>query len=91
MEVIEDTADPAQVRVEVRDSGPGVAPELVEEVFTRGFTTKAAGGGQRGFGLALTRTICVRRGGSVSVRNDDGAVFAAHLPLAPVSPSGARP
>ena len=69
------------VVVEVRDSGPGVAPELVEEVFTSGFTTKAAKGGYRGFGLALTRTLCVRRGGSVSVRNDDGAVFSARLPL----------
>jgi sensor histidine kinase regulating citrate/malate metabolism len=69
------------VVVEVRDSGPGIAPELVEEVFTSGFTTKAAQGGYRGFGLALTRTLCVRRGGSVSVRNDDGAVFSARLPL----------
>ena len=69
------------VVVEVRDSGPGIAPELVEEVFTSGFTTKAAAGGYRGFGLALTRTLCVRRGGSVSVRNDDGAVFSARLPL----------
>ena len=71
-----------EVAVEVRDSGPGVAPELVEEVFSSGFTTKAAAGGYRGFGLALTRTICVRRGGSVGVRNDDGAVFSARLPLA---------
>jgi sensor histidine kinase regulating citrate/malate metabolism len=87
VEVVE---DPAEVRVEVRDSGPGVAPELVEEVFARGFTTKAAGGGRRGFGLALTRTICVRRGGSVSVRNDAGAVFSARLPRAPVlRPAGA--
>lgn len=90
VEVIEDAADAGAgaVRVEVRDSGPGVAPELVEEVFARGFTTKAAGGGQRGFGLALTRTICVRRGGSVSVRNDEGAVFSADLPLVP---AGVRP
>lgn len=73
--------DGGAVVVEVRDSGPGVAPELVEEVFTSGFTTKAAQGGYRGFGLALTRTLCVRRGGSVSVRNDDGAVFSARLPL----------
>jgi two-component system, CitB family, sensor kinase len=73
--------DGGEVVVEVRDSGPGVAPELVEEVFTSGFTTKAAKGGYRGFGLALTRTLCVRRGGSVSVRNDDGAVFSARLPL----------
>jgi two-component system CitB family sensor kinase len=75
-----------EVAVEVRDSGPGVAPELVEEVFTSGFTTKAAEGGYRGFGLALTRTLCVRRGGSVSVRNDDGAVFVARLPLPVVVP-----
>jgi sensor histidine kinase regulating citrate/malate metabolism len=75
-----------EVAVEVRDSGPGVAPELVEEVFTSGFTTKAAEGGYRGFGLALTRTLCVRRGGSVSVRNDDGAVFSARLPLPAVVP-----
>ena len=103
VEVREDAGDTAdtgyaghtavpRVRVEVRDSGPGVAPDLVEEVFTRGFTTKAAGGGQRGFGLALTRAICVRRGGAVSVRNADGAVFSACLPLLAVSPSpGCRP
>jgi sensor histidine kinase regulating citrate/malate metabolism len=89
----EDGAAP-RVRVEVRDSGPGVAPDLVEEVFTRGFTTKAAGGGQRGFGLALTRAICVRRGGAVRVRNDEGAVFSACLPLSPspgAHPAGAHP
>ncbi len=72
------------VRVEVRDSGPGIAPEIAEEVFRHGFTTKAAEqGGQRGLGLALTRQICVRRGGTVEVRNSHGAVFTATLPLAP--------
>jgi two-component system CitB family sensor kinase len=76
------------VLVEVRDSGPGVAPELAEEVFEHGFTTKAAtADGQRGIGLALIRMVCSRRGGRVSVRNDDGAVFTAELPLS----TGARP
>jgi two-component system, CitB family, sensor kinase len=70
----------AHVRVMVRDSGPGVAPELAEEVFEHGFTTKAAADGQRGIGLALIRMVCARRGGRVSVRNDDGAVFTAELP-----------
>src|SRR4029453_7650057 len=70
------------VRVVVRDSGPGVAPELAEEVFEHGFTTKAAAGGRRGIGLALSRMVCARRGGRVSVRNDEGAVFTAELPLA---------
>lgn len=87
--VVEVVQDAAAIQVEVRDSGPGVAPELVEEVFTSGFTTKAASGGSRGFGLALTWTICTRRGGSVSVRNDDGAVFTATLPV-PIAVAGAR-
>jgi two-component system, CitB family, sensor kinase len=69
------------VRVVVRDSGPGVAPELAEEVFEHGFTTKAAADGQRGIGLALIRMVCARRGGQVHVHNDDGAVFTADLPV----------
>ncbi len=71
------------VQVDVRDSGPGVAPDLAEEVFARGFTTKVATeGGQRGIGLALTRLVCTRRGGEASVKNEDGAVFSARLPVA---------
>lgn len=66
----------------VRDSGPGVAPELAEEVFRHGFTTKVvAQDGQRGFGLALTQLVCARRGGEVSVHNDQGAVFTARIPI----------
>jgi two-component system, CitB family, sensor kinase len=66
-----------EVLVVVTDSGPGVAPDIAEEIFTHGFTTKAAEeGGQRGLGLALTRQTCRRRGGSVEVA---GAVFTARL------------
>jgi two-component system, CitB family, sensor kinase len=79
---VEIAQENAHVRVVVRDSGPGVAPELAEEVFEHGFTTKAAANGQRGIGLALIRMVCTRRGGQVSVRNDDGAVFTAELPVA---------
>ncbi|MGW0824610.1 ATP-binding protein [Streptomyces sp. NPDC002845] len=72
------------VRVVVRDSGPGIAPEIAEEVFRHGFTTKAAEqGGRRGLGLAITRQTCVRRGGTVGVHNADGAVFTATLPIRP--------
>jgi two-component system, CitB family, sensor kinase len=66
-----------EVLVVVTDSGPGVAPDLAEEIFRHGFTTKAAEqGGQRGLGLALTRQTCRRRGGSVEAH---GAVFTARL------------
>jgi two-component system CitB family sensor kinase len=69
------------VQVDVRDSGPGVAPELAGEVFRHGFTTKIAeSAGSRGLGLALTRQACVTRGGWVDVRNEGGAVFTAFLP-----------
>lgn len=78
-------ADPAAISVVVRDSGPGVAPELATEVFAHGFTTKTAErGGSRGLGLALTRQTCRRRGGTVDVHNADGAVFTAVLPIVPV-------
>ena len=80
--------DAATVEVVVRDSGPGVAPEVAHEVFTHGFTTKAAQSGERGIGLALTRLVCQRRGGEVTVENtEDGAMFTAHLTVAPVAES----
>jgi two-component system, CitB family, sensor kinase len=73
--------------IEVADSGPGVAPEIVDEVFRAGFTTKVAKqGGQRGLGLALVRQTCRNRGGWVRVRNDAGAVFTASLPIADHEP-----
>ncbi|MFB9705914.1 ATP-binding protein [Streptosporangium sandarakinum] len=72
--------DASSVEIVVRDSGPGVAPELAREVFTRGFTTKAALGGERGIGLALTQLVCRRRGGEVAVTNTaDGAMFTARM------------
>ncbi|MEU2615495.1 ATP-binding protein [Micromonospora sp. NPDC007271] len=72
--------DAASVEIVVRDSGPGVAPELAQEVFTHGFTTKAAHSGERGIGLALTRLVCHRRGGEVAVTNTaEGAMFTARM------------
>lgn len=72
--------DAASVEIVVRDSGPGVAPEVAQEVFAHGFTTKAAEEGERGIGLALTRLVCERRGGEVAVTNTlEGAMFTARM------------
>ncbi|MFO7192920.1 MULTISPECIES: sensor histidine kinase [Thermocrispum] len=77
-----------RVVVRVRDTGPGVAPDIAREVFRHGFTTKVAEqGGQRGLGLAITRQTCRRRGGTVDVSNANGAVFTAQLPIAPGVPA----
>jgi two-component system, CitB family, sensor kinase len=83
--------DAASVEIVVRDSGPGVAPELAQEVFAHGFTTKAAAGGERGIGLAMTRLVCRRRGGEVAVTNteDGGAAFIARMSVQRL-PEGAR-
>jgi sensor histidine kinase regulating citrate/malate metabolism len=69
-----------EIRVTVRDSGPGVQVDRLEDVFRQGFSTKvSANDGGRGFGLALTRLVCLRRDGDVEVHNDGGAVFTARL------------
>ncbi|TCC27854.1 sensor histidine kinase [Kribbella speibonae] len=83
--------DATSVEIVVRDSGPGVAPELAQEVFAHGFTTKAAAEGERGIGLAMTRLICRRRGGEVAVTNltEGGAAFVARMSTQR-TPEGAR-
>ncbi|WEH13826.1 ATP-binding protein [Streptomyces sp. VNUA24] len=87
--------DASSVEIVVRDSGPGVAPELAREVFSHGFTTKAAREGGRGIGLALTRLVCERHGGEISVTNTpDGAMFTARMTvshLADAVAEGASP
>lgn len=74
------------VTVTVQDSGAGVPERDLELVFSQGYSTKADSNGDgRGFGLALTRLVCRRRGGDVQVRNENGAVFTATLPTRPAS------
>lgn len=70
----------ADVVVQVADTGPGVAEEHIERIFRRGFSTKPSDASGRGIGLALVQVVCERRGGSVSVHNDHGAVFTARMP-----------
>jgi sensor histidine kinase regulating citrate/malate metabolism len=77
-------SDGSGVVVEVRDNGPGVRPEDADKVFTQGWSTKDQdAGADRGFGLAVVRLVCRRRGGEVAVRHDAGAVFTATLPEEP--------
>ena len=74
------------VELVVTDSGPGIDANLATEVFEHGYTTKAAQGGERGIGLALTRLICKRRGGEVVAQNTPhGAEFIARMTVTPGS------
>ena len=48
--------------MEIADNGPGIPPELARKVFVPFFTTRRDGSG---VGLALTRQVMIRHGGSV--------------------------
>jgi signal transduction histidine kinase len=70
--------------VEVRDSGPGISPDVLPHIFEPFFTTKEVGKGT-GLGLALVYGIVQDHGGQISVRNEPrgGAVFRVEIPAAP--------
>jgi signal transduction histidine kinase len=65
--------------VTVGDSGPGVPPDLSERIFEPFFSTRPQG---NGLGLAASRAITERHGGSLELRSsDEGATFALTVPL----------
>lgn len=55
--------------IEVEDNGPGIAPDVQDQIFVPFFTTKADGSG---IGLSLSRQIMRVHGGSISVRSMPG-------------------
>jgi two-component system, NtrC family, sensor histidine kinase KinB len=73
------------VRLEVADSGPGIAPELRDYVFER-FAQYGNGDekGSAGLGLAIVKDIVVAHGGRISVTGNSprGSRFVVQLPVA---------
>ncbi|WP_298491461.1 ATP-binding protein [uncultured Maritimibacter sp.] len=69
-----------QVRISVRDNGPGVAD--LDQLFEPFYTTKAPGDGV-GLGLAISSGIVNDFGGRLTARNGTagGAVFEVELPI----------
>ncbi len=66
------------IRLEVTNSGPAIAPDLAENIFTPFFTTKNEGSG---IGLAVSRQIVRMHGGTLRLKhNSEGTVtFAIHI------------
>src|SRR5262249_19241716 len=69
--------------VSVRDSGPGIAAEQVEQVFDAFFTTKPGG---IGIGLAISRSILSAHGGRIWA-DAAGRGAAFHFTLPALSPN----
>jgi len=72
------------IGVTVQDSGPGVPPELREQIFNPFFTSKKDG---VGLGLAIVAKIVDDHRGSIRLESDSGpgARFHVFLPAAPES------
>jgi two-component system NtrC family sensor kinase len=58
-------------RIQVSDNGPGIEPELIDDVFTPFFSTKTVGTGS-GLGLFVSHVLVRRYGGNITVRSAPG-------------------
>jgi len=80
-------AEDTEAVVEVADDGPGVPPQLREQIFNRfvrgdGPADTAVSGGS-GLGLAIVKAVATSHGGSAEVTDSEhgGALFRVRLPL----------
>jgi signal transduction histidine kinase/GAF domain-containing protein len=74
---------PEWVEISVIDNGPGISPELHNQIFELNFSGRTgAHPGKLGFGLWWVKTLMNRLGGSVMVESDGqhGATFILRLP-----------
>ena len=89
------SADDAEAVVAVVDTGKGIAPELLPQIFERfrqGTATRTQGG--LGLGLAIVRHLVELHGGHVAARSEGigrGATFVVRLPLAGVASTAVAP
>ena len=69
------------IEVSVRDTGPGIAPKVLRNLFVPFFTTKTEG---TGLGLAISQSIVQNAGGAIEVHSQPGAgtTFTIVLPAA---------
>jgi signal transduction histidine kinase len=80
-------ADQAGVRLQVQDTGAGIAPEDLPNVFERFYRGDKARQniGASGLGLAIAKSIVEVHGGAISAASipGQGATFTVTLPPAP--------
>jgi len=59
----------AHVKIMISDTGPGIDPEIIDQIFDPYFTTKGEG---TGLGLSIAQQVIEEHGGSISVESQIG-------------------
>jgi anti-sigma regulatory factor (Ser/Thr protein kinase) len=79
------------VRISVRDTGHGIAPEVIDRIFEPFFTTKPAGRGT-GLGLALVHSVVMEHKGFLDVASElgRGTTFTVWIPHVEAGEAGAQ-
>ena len=81
-----------EVRIDIRDTGVGIPPEVLPQIFDPFFSTKETENGV-GLGLAVVYGIVQRHGGQISVESKvgQGTVFHLRLPRQAKPSEAGRP
>jgi two-component system, NtrC family, sensor kinase len=84
VEISTELVDDQAVRINIRDTGKGIAPENLNRIFEPFFTTKPVGKGT-GLGLSLSWGIIERHHGKIEVSSTvgKGTSFSITLPIKP--------
>jgi len=71
-----------EIRISVRDNGPGIPPKILNKIFQPFFTTKPTGEGT-GLGLSLSYDIVKAHGGELKVemKEGEGSEFIISIPF----------
>ncbi|HEY1846763.1 MAG TPA: sensor histidine kinase [Buttiauxella sp.] len=67
-----------RLNIEVSDDGPGIAPEHIQSIFDKGYSTK---GELRGVGLFLARQQLASLGGTIAVESEPGVFTQFYVQL----------
>jgi len=85
VEVLSEQNEP-EIRVEVRDSGRGIAPEILSQIFGRGWQANSTEQGGLGLGLTIADHLVRIHGGTITATSkgpNQGASFIVTFPLEP--------